>query len=144
MMNQEETMYSPTPIHSHTAETILLVDDYDAIRLLMKSYLERKGYRVVEASDGDEAVRIANEECNSLRLIVMDVSMPTTDGLTATRLIREIKPLCEVPIVACTARASQTEREAAANAGCSDLVAKPIGKDTMEDMISRFLSEVRH
>lgn len=137
-------MYSPTPTRSPAAETILLVDDYDAIRLLMKSYLERKGYRVVEAKDGDEAVRVANEEYQSLRLIVMDVNMPTTDGLAATRLIREIKSLCEVPIVACTARASQAEREAAANAGCSDLVAKPIGKDTMEDMVNRFLSEVRH
>jgi CheY-like chemotaxis protein len=133
-------MYSLT--HSHLQQTILLVEDYDGIRLLMKSYLEGKGYRVLEAKDGDEAVRIANEECKNLRLIVMDLNLPTTDGLIATRLIREIASLCDVPIVACTARSSEGERESAIEAGCTDIVAKPVGKDNMEDLVSRFLSEV--
>ncbi len=134
-------MRSQAPTHLPNPETILLVDDYDAIRLLMKIYLERKGYRVLEAKDGDEAVRIAHEECQSLRLIVMDVNLPRTDGLAATRLIRETASLCAVPIVACTARSSDEEREAAAQAGCADLIAKPIGKDTIEGMLSRFLSD---
>ena len=134
-------MSSQTPTHFHSPETILLVDDYDAIRLLMKIYLESKGYRVLEATDGNEAVRIANEECKSLRLIVMDVNLPITDGLAATRLIRETASLRKVPIVACTARSSKEEREVAAKAGCTDLVAKPIGKDTIEGMLTRFLSD---
>lgn len=134
-------MRSQAPTHLTAAETILLVEDYDAIRLLMKSYLERKGYRVLEAKDESEAVKIAAEECESLRLIVMDVNLPATDGLTATRLIREMAELCDVPIVACTARSSEEERRAAAEAGCTDLVAKPIDKEIIEAMLSRFLPD---
>ena len=119
--------------------TILLVEDYDAIRLLMKTYLQKHGYRVVEARDGDEAVKVAGAECGTLRLIVMDLNLPGTDGLDATRAIRQMSELCEVPIVACTARSSAEEREAALAAGCTDLIAKPLGKDTIQLIIERFL-----
>ncbi|HEX7956834.1 MAG TPA: response regulator [Pyrinomonadaceae bacterium] len=119
--------------------TILLVDDYDGIRLLMKTYLQKHGYRVLEARDGDEAVRIAGEECQTLRLIFMDLNLPGTDGLAATRSIRQMSGLCEVPIVACTARSSAAEREAARQAGCTDLVAKPLGMAAIETIIERFL-----
>lgn len=132
-------MTPPPTSNPRDAGTILLVDDYDGIRLLMRGYLEGKGYRVLEAKDGGEAVDIAREECERLRLIVMDLNLPTTDGLTATRLIRGIARLRGVPIVACTARSSVREREEAAEAGCDDLVAKPIGKDTIEDILSRFM-----
>lgn len=124
---------------SRRGETILLVEDYDAIRLLMKSYLQKHGYRVLEASDGDEAIKIAGEECRALRLIVMDLNLPKTDGLVATRSIREIAGLCNVPVVACTARSSPAERQAAMEAGCTDLIAKPLGKETIELIIERYL-----
>lgn len=118
---------------------ILLVEDYDGIRLLMKTYLQKHGYRVLEARDGDEAVEIAGRECQALRLIVMDLNLPGTDGLTATRRIRDMAELCNVPIVACTARSSAEEREAALAAGCTDLIAKPLGKDSIELIVGRFL-----
>lgn len=124
---------------SRRGETILLVEDYDAIRLLMKSYLQKHGYRVLEAGDGDEAIKIAGEECRTLRLIVMDLNLPKTDGLVATRSIREIAGLCDVPVVACTARSSPAERQAAMEAGCTDLIAKPLGKETIELIIERYL-----
>ena len=132
-------MPTQAPSRPVDGQTILLVEDYDGIRLLMKTYLEKHGYRVLEARDGDEAVKIAGEECQTLRLIVMDVNLPKTDGLTATRLIREMAELCDVPIVACTARSSPEEREAARAAGCTDLIAKPLGKDTIKLIIDRFL-----
>jgi CheY-like chemotaxis protein len=125
---------------SRRGETILLVEDYDAIRLLMKSYLQGQGYRVLEARDGDEAIKVAGEECRTLRLIVMDLNLPKTDGLVATRSIREIAGLCDVPIVACTARSSPAERQAAMEAGCTDLLPKPLGKDTIELIIGRYLT----
>lgn len=124
---------------SRLGETILLVEDYDAIRLLMKSFLQQHGYRVLEARDGDEAIKIAAEECQTLRLIVMDLNLPKTDGLVATRSIREIAGLCDVPIIACTARSSPVEREAAMEAGCTDLLPKPLGKETIELIIERYL-----
>lgn len=125
---------------SRRGETILLVEDYDAMRLLMKSYLQRHGYRVLEARDGDEAIKVAGEECRTLRLIVMDLNLPKTDGLVATRSIREIEEMCDVPIVACTARSSPAERQAAKEAGCTDLLPKPLGKDAIELIIERYLT----
>lgn len=120
-------------------QTILLVDDYDAIRLLLKNYFQKHGYRVLEARDGDEAVRIAGEECKTLRLIVMDLNLPGTDGLTATRSIRQMSELCDVPIIACTARSSAEEREEAIRAGCTDLIGKPLGKEAIQIIIERYL-----
>ena len=118
--------------------TILLVDDYDAIRLLLKEYLEKMGFRVVEASDGERAVESARREGGRLGLILMDINLPGLDGLGATRLIREIEGLRGVPIVACTARSSEEGREAAREAGCTELVAKPIDKTTMRSILDRY------
>jgi two-component system torCAD operon response regulator TorR len=130
------------PSHPEEGRAILLVEDYDAIRLLMKGYLQKNGYRVLEARDGDEAVKIAGQECASLQLIVMDLNLPKTDGLAATRSIRGMAELCDVPIVACTARSSAEERAAALEAGCTDLLPKPLGKDTIELIIERYLRDV--
>jgi CheY-like chemotaxis protein len=118
--------------------TVLLVEDYDAIRLLLKEYLEKMGFRVVEASDGEQAVESARREGRRLSLILMDINLPGLDGLGATRQIREIEGLREVPIVACTARSSEEGREAARAAGCTELVPKPIDKTTMRSILDRY------
>ena len=127
--------------HTETgARAILLVDDYDAIRLLLKDHLEKKGFRVLQAADGGEAVEAARVECRNLSLILMDLNLPTMDGLTATRRIREIAELCDVPIVACTARSSEESRQAAIEAGCTELVAKPIDKATLEAILKKYVT----
>lgn len=61
---------------------------------------------MLEAGDGDQAIKIAGEECRALRLIVMDLNLPKTHGLVATPSIREVVGLCDVPIVACTVHSS--------------------------------------
>jgi CheY-like chemotaxis protein len=121
-------------------KTIMLVEDYDAIRLILKGHLEKMGYRVLEASDGDEAVQLATREGSSLRLILMDLNLPMVDGLTATSRIREIKELCDVPIIACTARSSEEQKASAFAAGCTDFVAKPLDKKTIEIILEQYLS----
>src|SRR3954470_16920658 len=83
------------------AKTILVVDDFDDTRLLLRTWLERKGFRVVEAQNGFEAVSRA--ETDSPDLIIMDVEMPQLDGLNATRRIRNVKSLGTIPIVAVSA-----------------------------------------
>lgn len=123
------------------AQTVMVVEDYDAIRLLLKSHLEKLGYRVLEASDGMEAVEVARAECRFLRLILMDLNLRSTDGLTATSRIREIKELCDVPIIACTARSSEEQKVKALAAGCTDVVAKPIDRKAIEDILERYLSK---
>src|SRR5947199_403779 len=85
---------------SSETQSIMVVDDYDGIRLLLKGHLEKLGYRVIEASDGAEAVDLAKRECESLRLILMDLNLRHMDGLTATKEIRQIKELCDVTIIA--------------------------------------------
>lgn len=126
---------------SSDSQTVLVVDDYDGIRLLLKGHLEKLGYRALEASDGAEAVELARRECNRLRLIFMDLNLRHTDGLTATKAIRQIKELCDVPIIACTARSSEEQRSKAFEAGCTDFVAKPIDKKAIETILDRYLTK---
>ena len=128
------------PPRTKGVRSILLVDDYDAIRLLLKEHLEKKGFRVLQASDGGEAVEVARSERRTLSLILMDLNLPTVDGLTATRQIREIAELRGVPIVACTARSSAESRRAALEAGCAELVAKPIDKGMLEAILSKYMA----
>ena len=80
---------------------VLVADDYEENRFALRLWLERRGYRVVEAPDGNEAVKIAIRERPAL--ILMDISMPGVDGCAAMRLIRENEDTRNVPIVAVSA-----------------------------------------
>jgi CheY-like chemotaxis protein len=83
--------------------TILVADDFETTRHLLLACLRMLGYRVIEATNGQEAVEIAQRERPDL--ILMNVNMPILDGLTAIRRIREIKEMRYVPVVAPLARA---------------------------------------
>ena len=104
---------------SHQPRTILVVDDFDDTRLLLRTWLERKGFRVIEAEDGLQAVAVAQKERPDL--IIMDLEMPRLDGLTATRRIRKVKELETVPVVAVSAYGADQFREKALAAGCNAL-----------------------
>ena len=115
MMKQELTsdrliMTSPSSIR-----TILVVDDFDDNRLLLRIWLERRGFRVVEAENGLEAINRATSETPDL--IIMDMEMPRLDGLSATRRIREVPSLSKVPIVAVSAYGADQFRELALATG---------------------------
>jgi CheY-like chemotaxis protein len=113
--------------------TILVVDDFDDTRLLLRTYLERKGFRVIEAEDGVQAVAQAQHE--SPDLIIMDVQMPKLDGLSATRKIRAVKELDGVPIVAVSAYGADLFREQALAAGCNEYVSTPFEPAALEGII---------
>ena len=85
--------------------TILVVDDFDDTRLLLRTWLERKGFIVIEAEDGNEAVALAESEHPDL--IIMDLEMPELDGLAATRKIR---PGTRKTLVPATHRSTGTRR----------------------------------
>lgn len=113
--------------------TILVVDDFDDTRLLLRTWLEKKGFRVVEAENGVQAV--ARAEAESPDLIIMDMEMPQLDGLSATRRIRKIAALRSVPIVAVSAYGADQFRGQALAAGCDEYVSTPFEPDELELII---------
>lgn len=114
-------------------KTVLVVDDYADSRLMLGRLLEMSGYRVLEAADGREAVRVAERECPDV--VLMDLQMPVLDGFTATSLIRRIESICRVPVVAVSARCSQEFVSAAARVGCDHFVPKPVDFDLLLEVV---------
>ena len=120
----------------------LVVEDFEDSRFMMRRLLEMAGYNVLEASDGEQAVKIAVEARPVL--ILMDLSLPKLDGLAATRQIRQKKGLKAVPIVAVSAHDSPESRTEALAAGCDEYVTKPIDFDHLTRVLQRFLSSSGH
>ena len=120
---------------------VLVVEDYEDTRLMLRRQLELGGFRVVEAADGREAV----ERAESYRpaVILMDLNMPVLDGFTAALRIRERAETRGVPIVALTAYDTAEFRAAARAVGCSDYVTKPVAFDALLRLVSR-LSQGSH
>lgn len=118
---------------ANAPRTILVVDDFDDTRLLLRTWLERRGFRVVEAENGLQAINQA--ETQSPDLIIMDMQMPQLDGLAATRRIRSLKAFDSVPIVAVSAYGADQFREQALAAGCDEYVSTPFEPATLEGII---------
>lgn len=116
---------------------ILVVDDFDDTRLLLRTWLERKGFFVIEAENGIEAVSQA--ETNLPDLIIMDLEMPELDGLAATRKIRSVKELEKVPVLAVSAYGADQFRDDAIAAGCNEYVSTPFEPDDLEQLIRSFV-----
>jgi CheY-like chemotaxis protein len=119
--------------------TILIVDDFDDTRLLLRTWLQKKGFRVVEAENGNRAISAA--ESSHPDLIIMDVEMPELDGLAATRRIRELKDFSAVPIVAVSAYGADQYRDHALAAGCNEYVSTPFEPDELEELIRQLIGE---
>ena len=121
------------------ARTVLIVDDFDDTRLLLRTWLQKKGFRVVEADNGKRAISAAK----SVRpdLIIMDVEMPELDGLEATRRIRELEGFEAVPIVAVSAYGADQYRDHALAAGCNEYVSTPFEPDELERLIRELISK---
>lgn len=118
--------------------TILLVEDTEDNRFMMRRLLEMTGYRVVEAMNGEEAVKLAESE--SPQLILMDLSLPIIDGLAATRLIRKLPHFETTPIIAVSAHDTSDFQLEAIHAGCNSYITKPIDFNELEEMIAKLLA----
>jgi len=117
--------------------TVLVVEDTEDNRFMMRRLLEMTGYRVVEARNGEEAVVVAREEKPAL--ILMDLSLPVIDGLAATRLIRQMTGFEEIPIVAVSAHDTADFKAEALNAGCNSYITKPIDYGELEKLMAKLL-----
>ncbi|MET0624535.1 MAG: response regulator [Pyrinomonadaceae bacterium] len=117
-------------------KTVLVVEDEEDIRSLLRAVLEYEGYRVAEAATGKDAVSIALEIVP--QLILMDISLPLLDGLSATRQIKAQETLRDVPIIAVSAY--HTARRRAIQAGCSRLIGKPVDIEEVKAIVRQFVA----
>jgi CheY-like chemotaxis protein len=119
-------------------KTVLVVDDYDDVRLATRRALESFGYRVLEAASGVEAVKVAQADAPDL--ILMDLSMPAMDGFATIHRLRRLLGLRDVPVIALSAHTAREVREDALAAGCSEFITKPVLLDRLKDAVERHLS----
>lgn len=120
---------------------LLLVEDHQINQQMFARRLTSLGYEVVTASDGQEAVDLAQEHLPAL--ILMDLSLPVIDGWEATRQIRCIRSTRHIPVIALTAFVHEYDRESALAAGCNDYQTKPVDMDELIRKITA-LTEARH
>jgi PAS domain S-box-containing protein len=122
---------------SDRSPLILLVEDNDANISTMTSYLKAKGYQIVLARNGKEAIDCTREIVPSV--ILMDIQMPIMDGLSATRQIREFS---DIPIIALTALATDDDRDRCFEAGVSEYFSKPVKLKQLTKTIQEYLTEL--
>ena len=115
---------------------ILIAEDNDSNFILM-TYILKKYYQYERAKNGLEAVEMV--EKGEYDLVLMDIKMPVMGGLEATKKIKEIRP--ELPIIAVTANAFDSDRQAAFDAGCDDFLSKPISSDICLATIAKVFGE---
>jgi CheY-like chemotaxis protein len=121
------------------AKTVLVVEDFEDNRFMMRRLLEMGGYHVIEAINGQEAVTVAESE--RPHLILMDLSLPQIDGLAATRQIRQLDGMADTPIVAISAHDTSDFRADALAAGCNEYLTKPVDFDRLESLLKELLPE---
>ena len=121
--------------------TIMLVEDDEINRSMLRQLLQNSGYRVVEAANGTDALEVARREHPNV--ILMDIDLPGLDGIGATRRIREQAELREIPIVITTAFDTPALRAAAEDAGCNEFLAKPLDTAKLRTLISSLSLESR-
>lgn len=115
----------------------MVVDDMVDNLVLISLHLQQSGYRVITASNGEEALQAA--ELSPPDLILMDIGMPELDGLGATRKIRAHPTLQNIPVIALTAFSTEGFRRAAYEVGIDGYLTKPINFDRLSDLIKSLL-----
>jgi two-component system, cell cycle response regulator DivK len=121
---------------------ILLVEDNEMNRDMLSRRLQRRGYEVLIAVDGQQGVALAQTEAPDL--ILMDMSLPVMDGWEATRQLKAASETMPIPVIALTAHAMSGDREKAMEAGCDDYDAKPIDLPRLLAKIEALLGKQSH
>ena len=116
---------------------ILVIEDNEANMLLATSVLQASGYTVFQASTAEDGIALAKEESPSL--ILMDISLPGMDGLTATGILKNEPLTRDIPVVALTAHAMKGDEQKALAAGCVGYVTKPIRIKDFSSAVAEFI-----
>ena len=123
---------------SAARRTVLVVEDFEDTRYVWRLALEERGYRVLEAADGEAAVETAMRERPDI--ILMDISLPVLDGFRATEQLRAHPPTKDALILAVTAHNESEYRANARAAGFNAFVTKPVDFDWLDDLLKQLLS----
>ena len=123
------------------ASTIMVVEDNEDVRFMLKVALECKGYRVIEAANGWDAVGLVSR--NRPDLILMDLRLPVLDGVEAACLLREHEEFSDLPIIAITGHDSEESRADVRDVGFDEYIMKPIELGRLESAVARLLNEMR-
>ncbi len=119
------------------AKVILIVEDDPKILKLTKALLELSGYTTIEATDGEQGVRLAKEKKPDL--VLMDIMMPKMDGYTACDAIKKDKATSEIPVVMLTAMGYELNKKLAQKMGADGYITKPFTRQELLDVINQFL-----
>jgi PAS domain S-box-containing protein len=125
------------PRYPLAGQRLLVAKDNPVNRLIITALLQRLGAEVVEAEDGEEAIRMAREQAGRLDAVLMDLHMPKVDGLKATQMLRADPATARLPIHAFTAAVLDQERQAALAAGMNGFIAKPVAEDEVIRVLGR-------
>jgi len=121
---------------------ILVVDDEPIVHRLLQHYLERAGYEMLAASNGREALEVANREVP--QLIVMDVMMAEMDGLTALRHLKKAEDTKAIPVIMITANCHYATQQESEAAGASVFLTKPFSPNHLLNEIRRLVPDAAH
>lgn len=119
---------------------ILLIEDNEMNRDMLSRRLQRKGFDVAVAVDGQQGIDAANQDRPDL--IIMDMSLPVLDGWEATRQLKADPKTQDIPIIGLSAHAMAGDREKALDAGCDDYDTKPVELPRLLDKISEYLGNI--
>ena len=122
-------------------ETILIAEDAPRNMRLIEMILSTKGYALLEATDGEEALDMAIRERPDL--IIMDIQLPKMSGLDVTKRLRQTPGFSHIPIIGLTAYAMKGDRERILEAGCNAYVSKPINTRQLPEIIAEMLQQQR-
>ncbi len=135
--NQEQTELRDTLEAPPLPKRILYIEDSSDNRMLVRRILEAKGYEVLEAENGLDGIKMAQDERPDL--ILMDINIPGMDGLEATARLRSSRDLNHVPIIAVTAYVMPGDRDKTLAMGCDGYIPKPIDVDRFPDQVQEYL-----
>lgn len=115
---------------------LLIIEDNEMNRDMLSRRLKRRGYEILIAEDGQAGVEIAMSEMPDL--ILMDMNLPIMDGWEATKKLKEEEKTREIPVIALTAHAMNSDREEILKAGCDEYEAKPVNFEALIEKIESF------
>ena len=117
---------------------ILIVEDIEANHMFIAAALKRTNAQLLWAKDGMEAVEMC-QEYETIDLVLMDIRLPKLDGYEATRKIKEFRP--DLPIIAQTAYVMSNEKGKVLQAGCDDLITKPIRLNILISTVAKYIDD---